>query len=123
MLLGAGLRGAGRAHAAAGAAASAGPGRAVVGGVRWGGRGACASGVAESRPCIAGFRSVSVGVRAAAATECVLRHGVKAVRSQAVQLSFRAAPLLRRGGSSTVEGGADRLFRLFAVCVCMGVCV
>ncbi len=31
--------------------------------------------------------------------ECVLRHGVKTVRSQTVQLSFRAAPLLRRGTS------------------------
>ena len=37
------------AHAA-GAAACAGPGRAVAGGVRWGGRGVCASGVGV-RPC------------------------------------------------------------------------
>jgi len=36
MLLGTGLCGAGRAHAAAGAAACAGPGRAVTGGVHWG---------------------------------------------------------------------------------------
>ena len=50
MLLGAGLCGAGRAHAAAGATACAGPGRAVTGGVRWGGRGVCASGVG-ARPC------------------------------------------------------------------------
>ena len=50
MLLGAGLCGVGRAHAAAGAAACAGPGRAVAGGVRWGGSGVCASGVG-ARPC------------------------------------------------------------------------
>ena len=73
-------------------------------------------GAAASRPCIAGFPPVSVGVRAAPAradsglrrsrcawrvstAECVLRHGVKTVRSQTVQLSFRAAPLLRRGTS------------------------
>ena len=34
--------------------------------------------------------------RRVSTVEGVLRHGVKAVRSQAVQLSFRAAPLLRR---------------------------
>ena len=45
MLLGAGLCGAGRAGAAAGAAACAGPGRAVAGGMRWGVRGAYAGGV------------------------------------------------------------------------------
>ena len=45
MLLGAGLCGAGRARAAAGTAACAGPGRAVAGGVRWSVRGACAGGV------------------------------------------------------------------------------
>ncbi len=45
MLLGTGLCGAGRARATAGAAACAGPGRAVAGGVRWGVRGACAGGV------------------------------------------------------------------------------
>ena len=49
MLLGAGLCGAGRARAAAGAAACAGPGRAVAGGVRWGVRGACAGGVGAGR--------------------------------------------------------------------------
>ena len=43
--------------------------------------------------------------RRVSTAECVLRHGVKAVRSQAVQLSFRAAPLLRRRISSTVDGG------------------
>ena len=45
VLLGAGLCGAGRARAAAGAAACAGPGRAVAGGVRSGVCGACAGGV------------------------------------------------------------------------------
>jgi hypothetical protein len=58
MLLGAGLCGAGRARAVAGAAACAGPGRAVAGGVRWGVRGACAGGVGARprRGCVAGFR-------------------------------------------------------------------
>ena len=49
MLLVAGLCGAGRAHSTAGAAACAGPGRAVAGGVHWGVRGGCASGV-RARP-------------------------------------------------------------------------
>ena len=53
MLLGAGLCGAARARAATGAAACAGPGLAVAGGVRWGVRGACAGGVGVS------FRDVS----------------------------------------------------------------
>jgi hypothetical protein len=72
MLLGAGLCGAGRAHAAAGAAVCAGPGRVVTGGVHWGVRRVCAGGVrAASRPCIAGFPPVGIGVRAAAArAEC-----------------------------------------------------
>jgi hypothetical protein len=47
--LGAGLCVAGRAHAAAGAAACAGPGRAVTGGVHWGVRSVCAGGV-RARP-------------------------------------------------------------------------
>ena len=49
MLLGAGLYGAGRARATAGAATCAGPGRAVAGGVRWDVRGACA-GEVGARP-------------------------------------------------------------------------
>jgi hypothetical protein len=69
MPLGAGLCGAGRARAAAGAAACAGPGRAVAGGVRWGVRGACA-GKVGSRPrrgCVAGLRkgAAAAGVRGA----------------------------------------------------------
>jgi len=58
MLLGAGLCGAWRAHAAAGVAACAGPGRAVAGGVRWGGRGVGASGVGARAcrgPALQGF--------------------------------------------------------------------
>ena len=42
--------------------------------------------------------------RRVSTAECVLRHGVKAVRSQAVQLSFRAAPLLRRRTSRRSMG-------------------
>ncbi len=56
--------GAGRAHAAAGAAACAGPGRAVTGGVHWGVRSVCAGGVrARSRrnPALQGFRWWSSG--------------------------------------------------------------
>ena len=67
MLLGAGLCGAGRARAAAGAAACASPGRAVAGGVRWGVRDACAGGVGARprRGCVAGFRkgAAAAGVR------------------------------------------------------------
>jgi hypothetical protein len=50
MLLDAGLCGAGRAHASAGAAACAGPGRAVTGGVRLGVLCVSAGGV-RARPC------------------------------------------------------------------------
>ena len=67
MLLGAGLCGAGRARAAAGAAACASPGRAVAGGVRWGVRDACAGGVGARprRGFVAGFRKgvAAAGVR------------------------------------------------------------
>ena len=69
MLLGAGLccHGAGRARAAAGAPACAGPGRAVAGGVRWGVRGACAGGVGARprRGYVAGFRkgTAAAGIR------------------------------------------------------------
>jgi hypothetical protein len=58
MLLGAGLCGAGRARAAAGAAACAGPGRAVAGDVRWGVRCVCVGGVGRGRvgDYVAGFR-------------------------------------------------------------------
>ena len=59
MLLVAGLCGAGRAHAAPGAAACAGPGRAVTGGVHWGVRGVCAGGVRvrpRRGPALQGFR-------------------------------------------------------------------
>ena len=66
-LLGTGLCGAGRARATAGAAACAGPGRAVAGGVRWGVRGACAGGVGARQRwgCVAGFRkgAAAAGVR------------------------------------------------------------
>ena len=55
----------------------------------------------ECRACngLTLFGHVLVGSslhRRVSTAECVLRHGVKAVRSQAVPLSFRAAPLLRR---------------------------
>ena len=65
--LGAGLCGAERARAAAGAAACAGPGRAVAGGVRWGVRDACAGGVGARprRGYVAGFRkgAAAAGIR------------------------------------------------------------
>jgi len=64
MLLGAGPGGAGRAHAAAGAAACAGPGRAVAGGGHWGVRSVCAGGVrARPRrgPALQGFRRCASG--------------------------------------------------------------
>ena len=67
MLLGAGLCSAGLARAAAGAAAYAGPGRAVAGGVRWDVRGACAGGVGARprRGYVAGFRkgAAAAGIR------------------------------------------------------------
>ena len=57
------------------------------------------TGVSRGLGCSA-FGHVLVGSplhrRRVSAVEGVLRHGVKAVRLQAVQLSFRAAPLLRR---------------------------
>ena len=59
MLLGAGLCGAGRAHAAAGEAVCSGPGRSVTGGVHWGVRSVCVGGVRArpSRgPALQGFR-------------------------------------------------------------------
>ena len=81
MLLGAGLCGAGRAHAAAGAAACACPGRAVAGGVRWGGRGVCASGVG-ARPCrgpaLQGFRRWASGC-------ALLLRGRKASETESVR--------------------------------------
>ena len=69
MLLGAGLCGVGLAHAASGAVACAGPGRAVTGGVHWGAR--CVNrwqgeDTAASRPALQGSlraRRQLVGVR------------------------------------------------------------
>ena len=60
-------------------------------------------GAAESRPCIAGFRSVSVGVRAAAA-RAGCGWGGAAARGVV-------------GGFDHRRGGAR------SVCVCMGVCM
>ena len=77
MLLGAGPCGAGRAHAAAGAAACAGPGRAVAGGGHWGVRSVCAGGV-RSRPRRGLHCRVSAGGggrRWASGAEAVVRVG------------------------------------------------
>ena len=84
MLLGAGLCGAGRAHAAAGAVACAGPGRAVTGGVHWGVHSVCAGWVRvrpRLGPALQGFRQWESGCalllrrRKASETESLPQNG------------------------------------------------
>ena len=112
MLLGAGLCGAGRAHAAAGAAANAGPGRAVTGGVHWGVRSACAGGV-RTRP----RRGLNCGVSAGGhrGARCCCAGGMRVRRSRCARRSGGLRPSSRRH-ARMLAGGVEGAACLCALC-------
>ena len=119
MLLGAGLCGAGRAHAAAGAAACAGPGRAVAGGVRWGGHGVGASGVG-ARPC----RGPALQVFGWWASGCALLLRVRSAGgAEPLCVAWWGASTVveaeRAGAGGGVEGARVQRVRRAGVCAAM----